>query len=105
MATIKEQLIEALKPGEDTETLICFYQTYCEHPWDCDDPHPITMCTFDELPGREFDEGYGGVSGERTIVFSPNFIYVREVYDGAENFAAVPRNPEDVTFIPEIGGG
>ena len=68
------------------------------------DKRPMIRCTFDELPEREFDEGYGSVEGEPTIAFSPNYIYVRHIYDGAENFAAVPRNPEDVAFIPEIGG-
>ena len=102
MATIKVQLTEALMSGEDTTKLICFYQEYTE---DYPNNNPIIQCTFDELPAREFDEGYGGVEGEPTIVFSANFIYVRRVYDGSERFAVIPRNPQSARFIPLVGGG
>ncbi len=101
MATIKGQLAEEVAfMGEKTEDLVCFYRKHGSKT--------LVVCTFEDLPTREFDEGFGGVEGEPTIAFSPNYVYVRRVYDGAEDFCAVPRNPEmikTVGNIPEVGGG
>ncbi len=73
---------------------------------------PRTCCEstgssrFDQLPGRKFDAGYGGIEGPVILAFSEKYVYVKGVYDGAEWIAPVPRNPDAVTGeLPVIGGG
>ena len=108
MTTIKKQLAECLsKTGDRAEDLICFYQNHhgeCYSFGDKDEP-PVIRATFDELPEREFSDGFGGTEGEPAIAFSERYVYIRVCYDGSEWFAAVPRNSEDVgASIPWFGG-
>ena len=110
MTTIKEQLAKCLQEtGDKPDDLICFYQPHAG-PVDWfdggTDGFPVIRAAFDELPDREFRAGLGGVEGEPTIAFSERYVYIRVYYDGAEEFKAVPRNPENVgATIPWFGGG
>jgi hypothetical protein len=107
--TIKAQLqATAEEMGDDPETLECFYLPLRQgqRTWEAEvRQRPMVRCGFADLPEREFYAGYGAVQGEPTIAFSDRYVYIRSVYDGAEAFEAVPRHPEHVTFIPEVGGG
>ena len=104
MTTRKQQLLEALKDGDKPDDLICFYQHQAGIR-DEGDQQPILRCRFGDLPEREFDDGFGGLEGEPCIAFSPNWVYVCQRHDGAEDMVAVPRHSGVVTFIPWIGGG
>lgn len=97
MATRKSQLLEALQNGDRPEDLICFVQEH-EGPIYLGEQEvpPVRRCTFNELPEREFDDGFGGPEGEPCIAFSDRFVYICVQYDGAEHMEAIPRNPEDV---------
>ena len=109
--TIKKQLAECLREtGDKPDDLTCFYQNhhgqFYSFASDGQNDLPVIRATFDELPEREFDAGFGGTEGEPTIAFSERYVYIRVYYDGAEGFDAVPRNPENVgASIPWFGGG
>lgn len=110
MATIKQQVARAAEEvGDDTANLICFYEPRAaKYRWRDSTADPLIRCSFDELPEREFDEGYGGREGERFIGFSEHFVYVCGTYDGSEWITAVPRDPavvERTKQLPIIGGG
>jgi len=52
----------------------------------------------------EFNSGYGGEEGPRFFVWTEDRVYFKQLYDGSESIASVPRNPcdEKPAFI---GGG
>ncbi len=98
MATTKAQMLEAIKEaGDDPSEVVCCWS----HPG----VDELITSGVDELPERKYSAGYDGVEGEPCIAFSPRYVYVKEVYDGAECFVAVPRHPEFVTYPRAIGGG
>lgn len=114
MTNLKAQVAEAAEAvKDDPSSMICFYEPVDENggrrsSWSSKPAPPPIRCTFDELPTREYDSGYGGVNGEYFIGFTERFVYVRSVYDGAEWIDAVPRSPEQFTAspqFPELGGG
>lgn len=107
METTKGQVANALKrTGDDPASLVCFYRPKTGERYHHDEFGPVVRCTFDELPTREFDAGYGGVEGEPVICFSERYVYVKGCYDGSEWVSAVPRNPDSVgDTLPVIGGG
>jgi len=99
--TCKAQLLKAVKArGDSVDGLICFYQ----EPHGYDEPGPSIRCSFNELPERKFDDGYGGTNGEPCIAFSDRYVYINVQYDGAEWMEAIPRHPDFVDDIPWPGG-
>ena len=107
MTTAQEQLRDAVENnGEKVEDLlICFYEGPVDYSYD-GPPIPITECSFEELPTRKFNPGYGGVEGETVIAFSERYVYIKGCYDGQEWMEAIPRHPEVVSNgIPIVGGG
>lgn len=108
MDTTKNQVKEAVeRVDDDVNKLTCFYQNHQGQPYYREENIlPTIMCKFDELPEREFHDGFGGTEGEPVIAFSDNYIYVKVYYDGAEHVQAVPRHPENIKGnIPWYGGG
>lgn len=110
MTTIKEQVLTAMKhTGESPDSLICFYQPVTEEDlysgWNRDRlPEPI-KCSFNELPEREYNSGFGGPEGEPFIGFTDKYIYINCQYDGSEWITHIPRHPRFVTKpIPWPGG-
>ena len=51
----------------------------------------------------EFKSGYGGENGPRFFVWTEDRIYFKQIYDGSESIASVPRNPCNET--PSYIGG
>jgi len=105
MSTRKKQLTEALQKGDTPEMLTCFFMDEHGQPWSTDESSPVIgPCGFDDLPDREFDSSWGGTEGPPTIAFSERFVYICVQYDGSEWMTAIPRNPDQATFIPWPGG-
>jgi len=107
MTTIRELVLDALKAtGEKSEDLVCFYQDRRgePYPW-TKDSAPTLRTTFDGLPEREYDAGYGGLGGPPFIAFSKKYVYISIQYDGSEDVVAIPRHPKHVgKVIPWPGG-
>lgn len=101
--TIREMMREAIeRAGDDEADVVCYWQPrydrYFNEPGE--PPPPITQCAVADLPERPFDGGFGGEEGERIFAFSPRYVYVKHVYDGAESIHVVPRHPEHIgSFI------
>jgi hypothetical protein len=64
-------------------------------------PEDVVLClvedprvkrAFDELPEREFYDGYGSAEGELVLVFTRNWVYFKATYDGLKG-------------LPSVGGG
>ena len=109
MTTTREQLLEALQEtGEPPEDIVCFYRPVngAEFPgWDQEECGDLIQCSVDELPKRQFNEGYGAPMGEPFIAFGPRYVYIKVQYDGAEWIEPIPRHPEFVKKpLPWPGG-
>lgn len=106
MATTKLLMRDALILNDELPSdVVCIVRE--RNPYD-DTFGPAKQCRFDELPEREFSDGYGGVEGDDVVGFTAHWVYVHAVYDGAEWFQAVPRDVETamrMTRLPEVGGG
>ena len=48
-----------------------------------------------ELLDYEFDGGYGLEEGDDIFVWTKDWIIVKTCYDGAEDYAKIPRHPTD----------
>lgn len=91
--------------GDNPQDLICMTRApHTSHYGEYTEP--ITV-PFDLLPTTQFDAGYGGEEGEQFICWSPRFIYIKGIYDGAEWCQVLPRNPEnaDASHFNPVGGG
>jgi len=97
--TLKELLLKALKEtGEKPEDLVCFWQEVDpQYGW-VKVGAPILQGSFDQIPDREFDAGYGSQEGDVLIAFGPKYVYVKVVYDGAETIKPIPRHPDSVDW-------
>lgn len=51
----------------------------------------------------EFDEDFGGENGYRLFAWTKSKVIIKTVYDGSEEYVAIPRNPSDV--VPDAYGG
>lgn len=51
----------------------------------------------------EFNNGFGGEEGYRIFAWTPTKVIIKTVYDGAEAYKVIPRNPEEV--MPQAYGG
>lgn len=103
MTTTKAQVTEALCEGDTLADLDCFYNAGEPRHSLYDDRGELIHCSGEELPTREYDDGWGGADGEPVICFSKNYVYFRYAYDGNEHIVSVPRNPEAVTRGVLIG--
>lgn len=101
MTTRREQLQKALADGDRLEDLVIFYQA--KRSW-LVDGFPIVRMTIEALPDASVDSGWGGTTDEHLLIaFSERYVYVFNTYDGANEFMAIPRSPDGVTFIPVTG--
>jgi hypothetical protein len=116
MTTTRAQVLQALESNnEDVSAVVCFYRPYHRHvvdyerdDWsdDCGSSCPsIIQCSVDELPEREYYDGYGRVEGENVFCFSARYVYFRHGYDGSERIVFVPRNPDTVDDVWAITRG
>lgn len=96
MANIKAMIQAAVTHvNDEPSTLVCQVRHY-NIPSTLNEDHylpPITT-TFDNLPTREFDASYGAEEGEQVICWSPRYVYIKSIYDGAESIVTIPRHPQ-----------
>ncbi len=110
MTTRKAQLLSAMESVGDSPNNVekIFYINNGGKEWYSfyDEPKPeVEEVIFDNLPEREFHEGYGGTNGEPCIAFTKDYVYICIQYDGSEWMEAIPRNPDSVgDSIPWPGG-
>jgi hypothetical protein len=57
-----------------------------------------------ELFDYEFEDGCGIETAHTILIYFKEWILIKSIYDGSENFHLVPRNPND-SFAPESYGG
>lgn len=57
-----------------------------------------------ELFDYEFNAGYGMESAHSILIYFKEWILIKSIYDGSENFHLLPRNPND-SFVPKSYGG
>lgn len=102
MTNTKQMLSDACKArGDDPNTLTIFITLPIDYV-----QQPHKQVTFNEVPTRPFDSGYGGVNGEAIVAYSAKYIYFKGQYDGAEWITSLPLHPDNLTpsdFDP-IGG-
>jgi len=107
MATRKGQLITALNDcGETPADLEAVFYKDQAGEWDYEkDDQPVQRVEFNDLPEREFSDGYGGTNGAPCIAFTKNRVYICIQYDGSEHMTGIPRRPKSVgNDIPWPGG-
>jgi hypothetical protein len=95
----KKELLYALAiNNESPEDLEAVFYKPVVHLWEDSykSKDKVVKCTFDELPEREFNPGYGSVEGEPIYAYTKDWIYFKVCYDGAEWISWIPRNPENV---------
>ena len=52
----------------------------------------------------EFDSGFGGEEGHRIFAWTKSWVMFKSVYDGAESYHKIPRNPSQ-DIVPDGYGG
>jgi len=99
----KKELLDALtRNNESPEDLEAVFYKPIVHLWEDSykSKNKVVKCTFDELPEREFNPGYGSVvrflKGEPIYAYTKDWIYFKVCYDDSEWISWIPRNPENV---------
>lgn len=59
---------------------------------------------YDTLPTFEFDDGFGGENGPQFMAWSKNYVYFKQIYDGAETLVWVPAVFSSNVDLSPIGG-
>ena len=101
----KKELLE-LAGGEEIEAIFIGSKGYC-YSDDEFKPEFFGAERVDEalkMLDFEFDDGFGGEEGYRLFAWTKSWVIIKSVYDGAEDYHKIPRNPTK-EVIPEGYGG
>jgi hypothetical protein len=97
MANFKQDIIEAV--GDDTPTIIVIHKTetwYKDPKYKSGDSFADVSLTYEfglDLLDYDYDAGYGAQDCHDILIWSNNWVYYIEEYDGATYVNKIPRTP------------